>query len=98
MVTRFGITEFKYDKKTSHRDFSIYNEKLMSYLFTSEITDLPNTEQNALAAHTLIQVGGQNIIETLMGSFEDWRNKRFEQMIEILDAKCLIKNQQLLYL
>jgi hypothetical protein len=70
----------------------------MSYLFTSEITDLPNTEQNALAAHTLIQVGGQNIIETLMGSFEDWRNKRFEQMIEILDAKCLIKNQQLLYL
>ena len=66
-----------------------------SNLFTSEIRDLTDETQNSMAAHSLIQVGGKDIVKLLMSFGDKWSDRKYEEMIEQLNNKYLVSSDRL---
>ena len=82
MATYRVVEPYNYNRLTSAEDFPIWMAQFSSYLFTSEIRDLTDETQNSMAAHSLIQVGGKDIVKLLMSFGEKWNDRKYEEMIE----------------
>jgi hypothetical protein len=74
--------------------FTFWQTAFESYLDLNFL-DLGDPEHNKLAAKTLLVTGGDHLKETLSAASDKWKVLTYTEMLPILQARYLVKNERM---